>query len=175
MRATELQFHYLTISICQKDVEVYTILNQVCSRLSQQRNCVQKSRWFTEFCNSHCLSHFAAFFIDMGTKISIVEKFIMFLFYIHQSILRVVRRHKFSFRQSAHMTIQVVIIRSIDVNDPSAGSPTETLLRLLLPLDDKVYLISSRRSRHKQPRVHADSPDHSIGRSDGRCVQRAGT
>ena len=26
----------------------------------------------------------------------------------------------------------------IFVNDPSAGSPTETLLRLLLPLDDKV-------------------------------------
>ena len=25
------------------------------------------------------------------------------------------------------------------VNDPSAGSPTETLLRLLLPLDDKVH------------------------------------
>jgi hypothetical protein len=24
------------------------------------------------------------------------------------------------------------------VNDPSAGSPTETLLRLLLPLDDQV-------------------------------------
>ena len=28
------------------------------------------------------------------------------------------------------------------VNDPSAGSPTETLLRLLLPLSDKVYLTS---------------------------------
>jgi hypothetical protein len=27
----------------------------------------------------------------------------------------------------------------ICVNDPSAGSPTETLLRLLLPLNDKVY------------------------------------
>ena len=26
----------------------------------------------------------------------------------------------------------------VNVNDPSAGSPTETLLRLLLPLDDKV-------------------------------------
>ena len=26
----------------------------------------------------------------------------------------------------------------ISVNDPSAGSPTETLLRLLLPLSDKV-------------------------------------
>ena len=28
------------------------------------------------------------------------------------------------------------------VNDPSAGSPTDTLLRLLLPLSDKVYLTS---------------------------------
>ena len=27
----------------------------------------------------------------------------------------------------------------VRANDPSAGSPTETLLRLLLPLSDKVY------------------------------------
>ena len=27
----------------------------------------------------------------------------------------------------------------IRANDPSAGSPTETLLRLLLPLSDKVH------------------------------------
>ena len=27
----------------------------------------------------------------------------------------------------------------LSVNDPSAGSPTETLLRLLLPLSDKVH------------------------------------
>jgi hypothetical protein len=30
------------------------------------------------------------------------------------------------------------------VNDPSAGSPTETLLRLLLPLNDKVQATSRR-------------------------------
>ena len=30
------------------------------------------------------------------------------------------------------------------VNDPSAGSPTDTLLRLLLPLSDKVYSTSQR-------------------------------
>ena len=32
-------------------------------------------------------------------------------------------------------------VESLDirVNDPSAGSPTETLLRLLLPLSDKVH------------------------------------
>ena len=29
------------------------------------------------------------------------------------------------------------------MNDPSAGSPTETLLRLLFPLSAKVYLIFS--------------------------------
>ena len=33
----------------------------------------------------------------------------------------------------------LVELNWISVNDPSAGSPTETLLRLLLPLSDKVY------------------------------------
>ena len=60
----------------------------------------------------------------------------------------------------------------ICVNDPSAGSPTETLLRLLLPLSDKIYLNSQECIGIYSPK---GSPDHSIGRSDGRCVQRAGT
>ncbi|KAL2223866.1 UNVERIFIED_CONTAM: Protein TAR1, partial [Sesamum indicum] len=62
-------------------------------------------------------------------------------------------------------------------NDPSAGSPTETLLRLLLPLNDKVQW-TSRDVAGSEPPRRLDpntSPDHSIGRSDGRCVQRAGT
>ena len=37
------------------------------------RNVRSKIRWFTEFCNSHYLSHFAAFFIDARTKRSVVE------------------------------------------------------------------------------------------------------
>lgn len=37
-------------------------------------------------------------------------------------------------------------------NDPSAGSPTETLLRLHLPLDGKVYSTS-----HRAPPVKAAS------------------
>ncbi len=61
-------------------------------------------------------------------------------------------------------------------NDPSAGSPTETLLRLHLPLNDEVYSTSQRyasvRTRATDPKI---SPNHSIGRCDGRCVQRAGT
>ena len=61
-------------------------------------------------------------------------------------------------------------------NDPSAGSPTETLLRLLLPLNASVW--SSSRSpvsvsqEGHNPRT---SLKRSIGSSDGRCVQRAGT
>ena len=62
-------------------------------------------------------------------------------------------------------------------NDPSAGSPTETLLRLLLPLNDKVCASSQsvRVANHYRCLSPKSSPDHSIGRSDGRCVQRAGT
>ena len=56
-------------------------------------------------------------------------------------------------------------------NDPSAGSPTETLLRLLLPLNKEVHIYFWFNFLNN-PRI---SPLYSIGRSDGRCVQRAGT
>ena len=63
------------------------------------------------------------------------------------------------------------------VNDPSAGSPTETLLRLLLPLNDQVWTSfrqfeATGAARNASPEA---SLNHSIGSSDGRCVQRAGT
>lgn len=54
-------------------------------------------------------------------------------------------------------------------NDPAAGSPTATLLRLLLPLMIK-YRLSS---RQKAGPTTCISP--SIGNNDGRCVQMAGT
>ena len=77
---------------------------------------------------------------------------------------------------AAEATEGLVELRWISVNDPSAGSPTETLLRLLLPLNDKVYSTSHAKETFRPPlRNPKISPDHSIGRSDGRCVQRAGT
>src|ERR1700709_2673014 len=43
--------------------------------------CVQRFDDSLEFCNSHYLSHFAAFFIDARTKRSVVESFaLIFLF-----------------------------------------------------------------------------------------------
>ena len=62
-------------------------------------------------------------------------------------------------------------------NDPSAGSPTETLLRLHLPLNANVWTtfhsyVSNEGDISHSPKA---SREHSIGRCDGRCVQRAGT
>ena len=55
----------------------------------------------------------------------------------------------------------------IIVNDPSAGSPTETLLRLLLPLSDVVY--SNFQKSHKETLGPKGSPDHSksVGATGG--------
>ncbi|KFM22551.1 hypothetical protein F751_0059, partial [Auxenochlorella protothecoides] len=91
-------------------------------------------------CNSHYVSHFAAFFVDTGAKISVVESCLWLASGPHGQARS---------RDSSGM-----------------GSPTETLLRLLLPLSGR------NRDRAANPNT---SPAHSIGRSDGRCVQRAGT
>jgi hypothetical protein len=40
------------------------------------------------FCNSHCLSQFAAFFLVMGTKISTVENLIIFVLVVDRQSLR---------------------------------------------------------------------------------------
>jgi hypothetical protein len=61
-------------------------------------------------------------------------------------------------------------------NDPSAGSPTDTLLRLLLPLNNQVWRSSVSPQTLRSPGLPPKaSLNHSIGSSDGRCVQRAGT
>lgn len=132
-------------------------------------SCVQKSD-DSRFCNSHCLSHFAAFFIVMGTKISIVENLDLWL-----SLVRLLWLIKFvvgctsntARGNAAEATEGSVELNWISVNDPSAGSPTETLLRLLLPLSDMVYLIFH--TRHGAPRSPKGSPDHSksVGATGG--------
>ncbi|KAH7864569.1 hypothetical protein Vadar_031126 [Vaccinium darrowii] len=65
-------------------------------------------------------SHFATFFIDAKAEISVAES---------RSVIRKIAH--------ANTTPE----RVFD-NDPSAGSPTETLLRLLIPLNDKVQWTS---------------------------------
>ena len=68
--------------------------------------------------------------------------------------------------------------RQIFVNDPSEGSPTDTLLRLLLPLSSRTCM-SSQHTKSRPEAAYGTNPKCSfsmtIGSSDGRCVQRAGT
>ena len=52
--------------------------NRHAPRNTKERKVRSKIRWFTEFCNSHYLSHFAAFFIDARAKRSVVESCIKF-------------------------------------------------------------------------------------------------
>ena len=91
-----------------------------------------------------------------------------------------IHRWKFSFFLCFHILGICCLLTEVSAargrliridNDPSAGSPTETLLRLTLPLSVMTYttfttLSSSIRRIRRNTR---------IGRSDGRCVQRAGT
>ena len=49
------------------------------------RNLRSKTRWFTGFCNSHQVSHFATFFIDARAEISVAESRVSQLFVFHKS------------------------------------------------------------------------------------------
>jgi len=46
-----------------------------------ERHVRSKIQWFTELCNSHYVSHFAAFFIDTRAERSTVESCEFFFFY----------------------------------------------------------------------------------------------
>ena len=125
------------------------------------------------FCNSHRLSQFAAFFIGMETKISTVENFLSFkcgqttsCFLILQAGIQRLKGFCVTSEEDQREGL-------FGVNDPAAGSPTATLLRLLLPLSDVVYLTSRISSRPLRSERFTGPLE--IGRSDGRCVQRAGT
>ena len=74
------------------------------------------------------------------------------------------------------VSVEASLLGRATDNDPSAGSPTETLLRLLLPLNATVWSSSRQAGRAiRLPNSPRTSLKRSIGSSDGRCVQRAGT
>ena len=149
------------------------------------RKCKLRSKfwWLTGFCNSHDVSHFAAFFIVVVAKTSIAEsvwfRFLLVVwrfspfhtthilssvsstFWSPTRFSRQGLKRPSSQRCLQHRSSQMIVIvfplnekpliaflsqkTTSDFqlgvgcgNDPSAGSPTETLLRLHLPLNDEV-------------------------------------
>ena len=201
--------------------------SNMCSSCVWINYCRLRSKiwWFTGFCRSHYVSHFAAFFIVARTKISVVKSRIYgycngFWWFYDQSpiwkdcIQFVVCSSCFgccllqcfciSFKEKPkaatspaftndlstkqNVTHSIILQQCVKRlrheltlmttacflkrNDPSAGSPTDTLLRLLLPLNDTIWGNSPRLLPIQAPYY---SLNHSIGNSDGRCVQRPET
>ncbi|KAL5178469.1 putative uncharacterized protein ART2 [Glycine soja] len=71
---------------CSREVSIHPAqqhcymfaLGQACPRPNGfGRNLRSKTRWFTGFCNSHQVSHFATFFIDARAEISVAESHCM--------------------------------------------------------------------------------------------------
>ncbi len=174
-------------------------LRQACSRPRPRAQFAFKDSMIHIICNSHYVSHFAAFFIDTGAKISVVESCLWFegsavsfeagvrsaSDLMRQGSVGVwsqpepressalerassLGRHRLTLPTDRSQSTgsrrtllrwqplssgEDVISRSERTargdgcsrgkvfdrcNDPSAGSPTETLLRLLLPLGGRV-------------------------------------
>ena len=59
----------------QAELVVVMTLEQACPPEYRRAQCAFKDSMIHDFCNSHYLSHFAAFFIDARTKRSVVESF----------------------------------------------------------------------------------------------------
>jgi hypothetical protein len=119
--------------------------------LSRERKLRSKIWWFTEFCNSHYVSHFAAFFIGTRAKISIVKSCVIVWIicinisnkkeqtFLSMSVIGYNLEGLLVWKKERARFGELHCISTSSVNDPSAGSPTETLLRLLLPLNEQVW------------------------------------
>lgn len=173
------------------------------------RNLRSKTRWFTGFCNSHQVSHFATLFIDARAEISVAESRLVYTrlkssartsgtpspgpnidalslsislgvscagvwllerdeqgvgenratarchlpHHPHPKVEADESRacaHPHTIAMDAQVRRSLFRVVGFD-NDPSAGSPTETLLRLLLPLNDKVQWTSRDVARSEPP------------------------
>ena len=121
-----------------------------------QHSPYSKSNWFTEFCKSLCLSQFTASFISVWAKASIAECIDKLEQDSKNSIDKFLWGNCWwNAQQQHHPTILLgsrsytentadtwnSCLHNKHANDPSTGSPTETLLRLLLPLSDKAHKI----------------------------------
>ena len=125
-------------------------------------------------CRSHYVSHFAAFFIVARAKISVVESCLGFSAAARAPtprrllqrctvwmgcVGRLVRRGGRGARRPPPPLVLFSDVGRMCGIDPSAGSPTETLLRLLLPLNDKVQASfeessAANRAASLVPRLH---------------------
>ena len=160
-------------------------LKVISSKIQRSKNsasvfleCARKSREAAVLCTDHRYDQ------DIN-ELTIIDTTTasMMTAAMHSTPFNLLNPERFTHRDPAQPnTVHSGIITTTGVeiigNDPSAGSPTETLLRLLLPLNDQIWKTFRQSATAVTSFGSANqnvSLNHSIGSSDGRCVQRAGT
>ena len=111
----------------------------------RRAQCAFKNSMTRWLCDSHYLSRFAALFIDAGAKRSVAEGCAASTL-ARRELSAAPRcwsssgggRRRRGYVRRSTLGCELPPLG----NDPSAGSPTETLLRLLLPLNDRVRTAS---------------------------------
>ena len=88
--------------------------------------------WFTEFCNSQWLLHFAAPFINMWTKTSVAES-------IHAHCSKLNTLWVYNVNHWCTTVVHWTHNSRLSTGLAPVHQPTITLLQLLLPLSDKVH------------------------------------
>ena len=138
--------------------------------------------WFAEICHSQRLSHLAASFIVAWAETSIAKSCkVMLISFKKKSRLKKFPTWELTKMPSVaeacpHKSPLLTLLGNpnavkfrfdceIRIIDPSAGSPTETLLRLLLPLSNKVNLTFQR--LNELPRKLSVRNIHRIAQSVG--------
>ncbi len=156
------------------------ILKQTCCLEFQTAQYAFKDLMIHGSCDSHYVSHFAAFFIVARAERSIAKSCVFICvskhikvqasnvskikssdvinigWHSHNNLLPHKERREAT---SKCQSTEKVHRKRLEINnDPSAGSPTETLLRLLLPLNDQVWPSSQSTAlspdRQSIPRSH---------------------
>ncbi|WZZ14951.1 hypothetical protein YC2023_108040 [Brassica napus] len=130
------------------------------------RNLRSKTRWFTGFCNSHQVSHFAMFFIDERAEISVPRVLLDFTLH-HCFRTNTVSGYAYDPTKTEVLGMDECI--TTESASTVRNWPTESDVS---PFSGRSVSKTANNPRRRDPNT---SPDHSIGRSDGRCVQRAGT
>ncbi|KAK7365878.1 hypothetical protein VNO78_38205 [Psophocarpus tetragonolobus] len=151
------------------------------------RNLRSKTRWFTGFCNSHQVSHFATFFIDARAEISVAESHFASCVVTTPAghRLRVPKNRPLQFQFPWHTKRRGLCFIERErlgcANHDQPPPDRRGAQRTCRPFVGRQIhrfsglLTTSRAANRPRRRNPNTSPDHSIGRSDGRCVQRAGT
>ena len=170
------------------------------SGITRKSNMRSTNCWFTESCNSQCLSHFAAPFIVVR-KTSITGSCVVHTTASHPRKWQIFRWWKFNCQDSGRRTSTVIkkstshpamhvdvwtsctwpqrYVHKHDIGLCEWSFRRFTYGNLVTTSPSSKWWGSLNFERHvlqswtnQSPNY---SPNHSIGRSDGRCVQRAGT